>query len=108
VFISMYLYYDYYVNFDWCRKVPRAARVQVFRNVQVGGSESGPCDSGRFFPGDHDRRTPGKNLPEVQRPHSGDPRGLFQLPTVPGAASIAVRSARDRTSDHHACILNIR
>ena len=21
MFISMYLYYDYYVNFDWCRKV---------------------------------------------------------------------------------------
>eukprot|EP01043_Picozoa_sp_COSAG02_P111737 COSAG02_NODE_47903_length_337_cov_51.294118_1_plen_37_part_10 len=21
MFISVYLYYDYYVNFDWCRKV---------------------------------------------------------------------------------------
>ncbi len=27
VFIYMYLYYDYFVNFDWCRKVPRAATV---------------------------------------------------------------------------------
>eukprot|EP01043_Picozoa_sp_COSAG02_P009650 COSAG02_NODE_330_length_24501_cov_39.465850_17_plen_74_part_00 len=73
MFISMYLYYDYYVNFDWCRKVPRAARVQVFRNRGQGYPECGPCTSGLFFPGDHDRRTPGKSSPEVQGPHSGYP-----------------------------------
>jgi hypothetical protein len=48
VFISVYLYYDYYVNFDWCRKVQLHGDS---RNRGQGYPECGPCTSGLFFPG---------------------------------------------------------
>ena len=70
VFISLYLYYDYHVNFDWCRKVQLHGDS---RNRGQGYPEWGPCTSGLFFPGVHEGRTPGKNSPEVQGPHSGYP-----------------------------------
>eukprot|EP01043_Picozoa_sp_COSAG02_P019283 COSAG02_NODE_922_length_15907_cov_4.423303_15_plen_56_part_00 len=46
MFIFMYVYYDYYVNFDWCRKVPYS-RNQL--HVVSRGAASGPCDSGLFL-----------------------------------------------------------
>eukprot|EP01043_Picozoa_sp_COSAG02_P000073 COSAG02_NODE_1_length_108762_cov_456.708287_73_plen_155_part_00 len=44
----MYLYYDYYVNFDWCRKVQLHGDSW---NSPLGDPECGRCTSGRFFPG---------------------------------------------------------
>ena len=97
VFISMYVYYDYYVNFDWCRKVPYS-RNQL--HAVSRGAASGRCDSGRFLLGVRPDRTPSKNGPESQGPREGQMRTACSTSTVPGVASIAVRSARDRSSDY--------
>ena len=38
VFISLNLFYEYYVDFDWCRKVPGTpARVRTACTRLVGG-----------------------------------------------------------------------
>ena len=97
VFISMYVYYDYYVNFDWCRKVPYS-RNQLHA-VRVW-PECGRLTAGLFLLGVRHDRTPSKNGPESQGPREGQMRTACSTSTVPGVASIAVRSARDRTSDY--------
>eukprot|EP01043_Picozoa_sp_COSAG02_P053172 COSAG02_NODE_5834_length_4002_cov_6.388932_3_plen_172_part_00 len=74
---------------------PRAARVQVFRNVQVGGSESGPCDSGTFLLGVRPDRTPSKNVPESHRTREGPPATACSTSTVPGAGSDRRSSVTD-------------
>ena len=68
VFISMYLYYDYYVNFDWCRKVPYS-RNQLHA-VRVW-PECGRLTAGLFLLGVRPDRTPSKNGPESQGPREG-------------------------------------
>eukprot|EP01043_Picozoa_sp_COSAG02_P006374 COSAG02_NODE_181_length_30783_cov_53.060520_1_plen_87_part_00 len=63
--------------------------VAVSRNFPRG-SESGPCDSGRFLLGVRSAdRTPSKNLPESHRTREGHPATACSTSTVPGAASIA-------------------
>ena len=85
----MYLYYDYYVNFDWCRKVPYS-RNQVHGVSR--GAASGPCGSGLFFRTVPQGPTVRKNSPESQGPDAAPrgpraalPRYLVRLRS-PGAA----------------------
>ena len=58
------------------RSEPAPGTVEVLHAV-AGGSSSGPWNSGRFFLGVREGRTPRKNLPAVSRAHS-DPVRLTE------------------------------
>ena len=79
---------------------PRAALVQLFRNAVRVWPECGRLTAGLFLLGVRPDRTPSKNGPESQGPREGQMRTACSTSTVPGVASIAVRSARDRSSDY--------
>ena len=78
---------------------PTPGTVKALHVVHIWPSH-GPCDSGPFLLGVRSGRTPRKNSPESQGPDEGPPATACSTSTVPGVASIARSSARDRSSDY--------
>jgi hypothetical protein len=92
---STQLHTNFGRNFPYSRNHLHAVRVWP---------ECGRLTAGPFFLGVRPDRTPSKNGPESQGPREGQMRTACSASTVPGVGSDRRSSARDRSSDHHACV----
>ena len=79
MFISLNLFYEYYVHFDWCRKVPR--RLHACSTLVFGPQVHPPPlrATGLFFPAVGWRQTAGKNSPGVSSPPRSTREGVSQM-----------------------------
>ena len=79
VFISLNLFYEYYVDFDWCRKVP--GRLHACSTLVFGPQVHPPPlrATGLFFPAVGGCWTAGKNSPVAHRGDGGYTRSVFQI-----------------------------
>ncbi len=102
MFISTYVYYDYYVNFDWCRKVPYTrAEISCTRSQEGLHPDPVPATREDFSPvitiGGHR----GKIFPRCRDRIQGTPEGYSNFPRYLGAVlSRVVLENADPTAPH--------
>eukprot|EP01043_Picozoa_sp_COSAG02_P000957 COSAG02_NODE_19_length_53976_cov_37.338512_39_plen_190_part_00 len=99
VFISVYVYFDYYVNFDWCRKV-HSCSCSGTRLACTVLMRARAARLGKIFPRSRRALDTAEKSSREQQALLEYTRTACSTSTIPGVASIARSSVRDRSSDY--------